>query len=144
MKRLRGFTLIELMIVVVVVAILAAIAIPAWQRYAYRSRRPDGQELLIRIAQAEERYYTNYNRYPVSLSSIGFNTDPAPSEHGYYTATVALPAGDAAGTGFIATAQPQGDQAADVCQSLSIDNTGDKQPDSTKAAQNTNGPCWAN
>ena len=143
MKRLRGFTLIELMIVVVVVAILAAIAIPAWQRYAYRSRRPDGQELLIRIAQAEERYYTNYNRYPVSLSSIGFNTDPAPSEHGYYTATIALPAGDAAGTGFIATAQPQGAQADDVCQNLSIDNTGDKQPDVTKAAQNTNGPCWA-
>ena len=145
MKRLRGFTLIELMIVVVVVAILAAIAIPAWQRYAYRSRRPDGQELLIRIAQAEERYYTNYNRYPVSLSSIGFNTDPAPSEHGYYTATIALPAGDAAGTGFIATATPVPGlaQENDVCGPLSIDNTGDKQPDITKAAQNTNGPCWA-
>ena len=144
MKRLRGFTLIELMIVVVVVAILAALAIPAWQRYVYRSRRPDGQELLIRIAQAEERYYTNYNSYAAKLSSLGYPSDPATSEHKYYTATVTLPAGSSAGTAFIATATPINAQANDACGNLTIDNTGSKQPDSTKTAYNTNGPCWGN
>ncbi len=144
MKRLRGFTLIELMIVVVVVAILAAIAIPAWQRYAYRARRPDGQELLIRIAQAEERFYTTNNHYAAKLSSMGYPADTATSEHNYYTATVAPVPGTSTGTTFLATAVPQGAQTKDACGNLSIDNTGSKQPDSTKTAQNSNGPCWGN
>lgn len=142
-KRLRGFSLIELMIVIVIIAILAAIAIPTWQRYVYRSRRPDGQELLLRIAQAEERYYTNYNHYPATLASI-YPTAAQTSEHGYYVAGATLPAGSAAGTAFIAVAVPQPPQNADVCGNLSIDNTGAKKPNSTNTAANSNGPCWGN
>ncbi|GAI02651.1 unnamed protein product, partial [marine sediment metagenome] len=51
----KGFTLIELMIVVAVIAILAAIAYPSYTRYVYRARRADGQDLLMRIAAAQER-----------------------------------------------------------------------------------------
>ena len=58
MNRSHGFTLLELMIVLVIIAILAAIAIPAYGRYAYRAHRVDGQELLLRVANAQERYYS--------------------------------------------------------------------------------------
>lgn len=139
-KRLRGFSLIELMIVVVIIAILAAIAIPSWQRYVYRSRRPDGQELLLRIAQAEERYYTNHNRYPGTLASI-YPAATQTSEHGYYAATAP---NSSAGQAYTATAKPHGAQVLDVCGSLTISNTGAKTPTSTNTAANSNGPCWGN
>jgi len=139
----RGFTLIELMIVVVIVAILAAIAIPSYQRYVYRSRRPDGKDLLIRLAQAEERYYATHNSYPATATSIDPNLSLT-SEKSYYVATIAVPnpnpgAGPAS---YLLTATPQPPQDADVCGALTLDNTGVKTPIATDMPQNSNGLCW--
>lgn len=144
MQRKRGFTLIELMIVVAIIAILAAIAVPWWGRYSYRARRADGQKLLMHIAQAEERYYTDFNRYPLAATSLGYTTNTPLSENGYYQVSLALPAAASAGQGYVATATPVagGPQAGDACGALSIDNTGRKLPDSTNAAANSNGRCW--
>lgn len=138
MARVRGFTLLELMIVVVVIAILAAIAIPTYGRYVIRAHRPDGQELLLRIANAQERYYATGNQYG-SLATIGY-ADPAISEKGYYSVTVAV-AADPAGNSsqaFTATAAPVGDQVKDDCKNLTITNTGVKASSGTT----TNGSCW--
>ena len=134
----RGFTLIELMIVVVVIAILAAIAIPSYGRYAYRARRVDGKELLLRIANAQERYYATFNRYG-ALTDIGY-TNPASSEKGYYSVTVATSGTTA--QAYTATAARVGAQLKDVCGSLSIDNAGVKLPDASNLTANSNGPCW--
>lgn len=143
MQRKRGFTLIELMIVLAIIAILAIIAVPWWGRYAYRARRADGQQLLMQIAQVEERYYTDYNYYPLSAASLGYTTTPT-SEHGYYTATLAAAPAASAGQGYVATATPvpTSPQANDVCGPLSIDNTGQKLPASTDTTHNSNGSCW--
>jgi type IV pilus assembly protein PilE len=61
--RMRGVTLIELMIVVVVVGILAAIAYPSYQSQVLRTKRSDGKAGLMQVAQQLERCYTRFSRY---------------------------------------------------------------------------------
>lgn len=137
MGHMRGFTLLELMIVVVIIAVLAAVAIPTYGRYAFRAHRADGQELLLRVANAQERYYATANAYG-SLTDIGF-TNPAPSEKGFYSVTVVASSSSQA---FVATAAPVGGQANDVCGALTINNAGVKTPGPASASSNSNGSCW--
>ena len=140
--RATGFSLIEVMVVVAIVAILAALAIPAYGRYAYRAHRVDGQGLVLRIADAEERYYAGNNHYG-SLVEIGY-TDPAVSEQRYYSATIMLSAAATEGApqGFTASATPVGIQSGDACGALSIDNTSIKRPAPSSALSGVNGACW--
>jgi type IV pilus assembly protein PilE len=136
---MRGFTLIELMVVVAIIAILAAIAVPSYERYAYRARRAEGQQLLLHIANAQERYYATYNRYG-DLATIGYaTTGSMASEHGYYLASVSI---QDDGQAYTATAEPMGVQQGDACGSLSITDTGAKRPDVNDIDSNRNGRCW--
>ena len=141
MKYKRGFTLVELMVVVAIVAILSVIAIPTYGRYTYRARRPDGQELLLRIADSQERYYAVYNIY-ADLKTIGYSdAATAKSEKGYYQVAV-VQGGTNDWQSYVAIAAPSGVQIKDLCSSLSIDNTGSKLPAVDDAAANRNGRCW--
>lgn len=137
MTPAKGFTLIELMIVIAIVAILAAIALPMFGQYSYRAQRVDGQELLLRIATAQERFYSTNNKYG-ALTAVGYD-DPALSEKGYYSVKVDLAAD---GQSYKATAAPKNQQLSDVCGDLSITDAGVKKPASTDPTFNTNGKCW--
>lgn len=132
--RAKGFTLIEMLIVVAIVAILAAIAYPAYQNYVMRTRRADGKELAMRIAAAEERYFTNLNTY-ADLATLG-SVDTT-SEKKHYTAAVRV---DNGGQTYLLTLTPQGAQLSDKCGNLTINNTGFK--DWSGAHPPTNGACW--
>lgn len=135
-NKYSGVTLIELMIVVVVVGILAAIAVPSYRNYVMRSQRSDATAALLRLAAAQEKFYLQNNTYTTDVTPAGLNltaTAPLNSEHGWYTVTVT--AADA--TGFTATAATVtgGGQASDThCASFSINETGQR------GASNTD--CW--
>lgn len=132
MKQVRAFTLIELMIVVAIVAILAAIAYPSYTNYVYRTRRADGKEFLMRVAAAQERYFTNMNKY-ASMATLGLGTT---SEKGYYTVDVTLANSD---QNYTLTASPQGPQAPDQCGNLTLNHTGFKD---SSTHNESNGKCW--
>lgn len=129
----RGFTLVELMVVVAVIAILSAVAVPSYRRYGLRARRADAHQALWNAAMAQERYYAAHNRYG-SLTEIGFKKDT--SEKGYYRLRSS---GDAKGTYFQVTAipVPGGPQAKDNCTAMAINDLGQKSFEGNA----TNGSC---
>lgn len=113
MTRQRGFTLIEVMIVVVIIAILAAVAIPAYNEQVRKTRRADAIGELGRLHLDMERWRADRSTYVGS--GAGY---PAPQSSPYYTITI--PQASASATGYTLSAAPQGGQASDTCGTLTM------------------------
>lgn len=79
-RRQAGFTLLELMIVVAVIGILAAIAIPNFQRYQYRARRGEGFTNLASLARTQRSYHAEFNRYLGVAPSPADALGPTPAD----------------------------------------------------------------
>jgi type IV pilus assembly protein PilE len=122
--RKRGFTLIELMITVAVVAILAAIAFPSYAIFMKKSRRGDAEATLMDIAQREQQYLLDTRTYAPDVVTLS-TTIPA-DVLAYYT--IVIVPGGAAPPSFVITATPiaGSPQAGDY--TLTLDNTGVKSP----------------
>ena len=121
----RGFTLIELMIVVAIIGILAAIAVPQYSDYVTRSRRADGQSTLLRVAQELERCYTQFSAYNnTNCAVVGTGGVSETSPEGYYVIAAAGSALSA--SAFTLTATPQGAQATNDsdCTTLTLTHLG--------------------
>lgn len=71
MQQAKGFTLIELMVTMVVVAILASVAWPSYQSYLQRSRRADAQSLMLSIVNKEQQYLLDARQYTDVLGAGG-------------------------------------------------------------------------
>lgn len=125
-KRDQGFSIIELLVVVAILGILAAIAIPAYTKYVTNARRADGKAALVDAAQRMERHFTNNHIFGVieSGSYTGANI-AAESESGYYALEVTA----ANATAFTIQATAQGKQASDtLCATMTINQLGQKTP----------------
>lgn len=85
--KLRGFTLVELMIVVAIVGILATIAYPSYQEYGRRAKRAEARAHLLDAAARMERFYSDNNQYTSNLSSTGADIATT-SESGHYGITI--------------------------------------------------------
>lgn len=132
----RGFTLIEIMITIVIVAILAAIGYPIYLHYVQDSRRTSAITALQRAAAAEEKYYAIHNVYPSSLTSLNYSSNsvavPSAAEH-WYTLSSSL---DSQGN-YILEAAPTGPQANDACGTYKLYATGKKTTDGKLSK------CWS-
>ncbi|NBD20598.1 prepilin-type N-terminal cleavage/methylation domain-containing protein [Aquabacterium fontiphilum] len=123
---LRGFTLIELMITVAIVAILASVAYPAYTEQVARSRRADAQAVLMEAAQHMQRFYAAHNRYDLQLDGATANALPgtlqASPRAGTAAYTLSISAVDAGA--FTLTATATGAQANDRCGNFTLTHTG--------------------
>lgn len=128
----RGFTLIELMIALAVVAILSAIALPSYQSYVLRSGRSDGKSALLRAAQWLERGATATGTYPLTAA---FPASLTTSEAGRYTISLA----SADGINYTLTATKTGAQVNDTCGNLTLTQAGAQ---GVVGGSETAATCW--
>ncbi|SRR6056297_827297 len=114
-----GFTLIELMITIGILAIIVGVAIPSYTQYVLKAGRSDAQNVLMQASQTLERCFTRYSAYNDGDCPLA-NGATVMSENDKYQLTVASTA-----TTFDLTAAPQSPQDKDTeCGSFTLDETG--------------------
>ncbi|WP_048328614.1 type IV pilin protein [Stutzerimonas stutzeri] len=139
LRKPSGFTLIEMMIVVAIMGIMAAIAIPSYQEYVFRGNRTEGIALLNDAAARQERYYAQNNKYAVSVNDLGIQ---ASSKNGLYALNVST----ASVNTYTLVSEAKGAQLKDVkCGNLALDQAGNRfQKWNTQEKKGTSatGDCW--
>jgi len=152
LRLLRGFTLVELLIVVTIVGLLAVIAVPSYTNYIVRAKRQVAAQLLLTVASRQEQFFMDNKTYAEGLDQLGypdetFGTDDNGEIVAYNDASARyvflVEAGDttAAGTvmGYTASATPAGAQAErdTDCAVLEVDNAGARSASGPKGID-----CW--
>lgn len=147
MKLQQGFSLIELMIVIAIVAILASVAIPSYNDHVVRGKRAKGKAFIMDIASMQERFFTENisyaNGFSTTATSVKLNTSDTGAD-GTYTITITgSPAGCAAGgatpcTGYSLAAAPAGGHSDPDCGSLVYNHLGQKSVTGTASKEE----CW--
>ncbi|MER2529217.1 MAG: type IV pilin protein [Candidatus Competibacter denitrificans] len=141
-----GFTLIELMIVVAIIGILAAIAYPSYQDSVRKSRRADARAALLDLSQWLERNYTVTSRYNRAVgdtadqtaaqmtAKLPFNQSPRDNTKAYDLSITSVGTSD-----FTLSAVPTGAQTGDPCSTLTLNQAGVK---GTNSSTKSAAECW--
>jgi type IV pilus assembly protein PilE len=142
MHHQKGFTLIELMIVVAIVGILAAVAYPAYRDSVMKSHRADVKAELLRMATAQEKFFSRNGRYARVKGDLGYPPS-APQNtlnfNEHYNIVITNSPAAAAGNAvtYTLTANAKAGQLDDKCDGLSINSIGAK-----GVTEGDNKTCW--
>ncbi|GAB4193347.1 MAG: hypothetical protein Tsb002_23780 [Wenzhouxiangellaceae bacterium] len=129
MSKQRGFSLIELLITIAILALLVAIAVPSYRNHAIRGNRTEAIDELLRVAQFEQQTFTRTNQFAAPA------VNPYDTQNGRYRINTVIGAG---GQTYDITATPLNGQNEDACGTLGIDEVGRKTSTGGNAAD-----CWA-
>ena len=143
--NVRGFTVVELMVVLVIGAILVSVAVASYSAQVRKSRRTEAKTAVLDLAGREERNYSTTNTYTNVPANLGYTGDAFPIQigNGYYSVDIAVTAAaGAVPATFTITATPVGDQLKDTqCASFSVNDQGvQSAPDDSGNDQTAN--CW--
>ena len=141
LRRQVGFTLTELVIVIAIVGVLAAVALPSYRKQAQKGNRAAAKGALMQLVGREEAFFGDRKVYATGLAALGFAADTmyigsdgslsTTSGGSFYAVSLAT---GASTTAYTVQAVPQGTQASDTCGTLSITSLGVKSP--------TTSGCW--
>jgi len=145
LRQQRGFSLIELMFVVVIVAVVLVVALPAYQAQVIKTKRSLGRAELVAVAARQEQFFVNNRRYSSTLAGLGY-ADPyaidaeandVATSNGDRIYTISL--ATVSTTSFTVQAVPQLGQAKDsLCGTLQLTSTGVK----SASGSGGTGECW--
>ena len=129
MKKQQGFTLIELMITVAIVAILASIAYPSYDQHVKKGRRENAKAELLGFVQNLDRQYAIKYSYEGTLAALSLPTQIPATGAAHYSVSISNNK-----TSYTLTITPTGVQTGDKCGALSVKHTGEKTADASG--------CW--
>ena len=139
MKKNRGFTLIEILVVMVVIGILAAIAIPSYQNQLIRGTRASAQAAMMDIANKEQFYLQSQRQYTTNYTQLGIPALPAEVGN-FYAITIAVDMSQTPPT-FLITATPAAGTRQASDGNITLDQSGTK---GCPPNNDANGRCTLN
>ena len=140
MRSEAGFSLIEIIIVVVIVGILATIALPAYQDSVRKGQRSDAKAGLLGVASRMEQFMLDRGTYTVDMEDLGYDDDPMVTTEAHYTIDAAACADGTIATCYVLTATPQttSPQSGDAaCTTFVLSRSGAKSATGSNADE-----CW--
>ena len=143
MNRHHGFTLIELMIVLMIIGILTTISLPSYLSHLQRSRRTEAMSAILEVASRQARYYSMNNHYTLHMEDLGYSSDPyfvPSSSNPLYSISVVYvnPASDTTPATMQIQAVPQGSQAEDTCGTFLYTDLGER----SVSGMQSSSSCW--
>ncbi len=149
-KNQAGFSLIEIMIALVIVAIIAAVAVPSYQNQVERGRLSECASFAMQLASLQEQYYTRNQTFAGSITAAGGLNTTATSENGYCTAALATVGGscdpdDASErcVGFtLSVSRNNIPDSMIQCETLTLDNRGQKGVSTSSGTAGAVNDCW--